>query len=142
MPPKTEKGRREAQEVGRFVRELYSVSGFKSWGEFARAVGIAPATISDYKRGENAAGGYLLIKMIRAAGWQPSQATKPLNPTPVVDRLEELQALVVAFRAEMEQGRLIYAEALRGIRDGIESIDRRLSEASPEDSGEAQRNQA
>lgn len=71
MPPKTEKGRREAAEVARFVAELYEASGLSSWGEFARASGVAAATMSDYKRAENAPSGYRLLKMIQAAGWAP-----------------------------------------------------------------------
>lgn len=69
MPPKTDKRRREAAEVAAFVGDLFQASPFESWGEFARASGVSAATMSDYKRAENAPSGYRLLRMIRAAGW-------------------------------------------------------------------------
>lgn len=90
MPPKTEKGRREAAEVAAFVRELYEGSTFESWGEFGRAAGLSASTMSDYKRAENAPDGYRLLKLIRAAGWKEAQAPDQLDR-----RLEAIEKAVL-----------------------------------------------
>lgn len=95
MPPKTEKGRREAEEVAGFVLELYEHSPFESWGEFARASGVSAATMSDYKRAENAPSGYRLIRMIRAAGWPAQQ------PQDEGDFLERAEALLLEVRRRL-----------------------------------------
>lgn len=77
MPPKTEKGRNQAREVAVFVKELYSTSGFSSWGEFARSIGVAPATMSDWQRAENAPSGFYLLKLMEAAEWRAGERKAP-----------------------------------------------------------------
>jgi transcriptional regulator with XRE-family HTH domain len=68
MPPKTPKRRAEALAVAAFIERLYEASGFTSWGELARAAGVSAATMSDYKRGENAPSGYRLLQIMAATG--------------------------------------------------------------------------
>ena len=77
MPPKTVKGQKQAKEVAAFVREIYAASGFASWGEFARSVGVAPATMSDWQRAENAPSGFYLLKLMEAAEWSAGWQKAP-----------------------------------------------------------------
>lgn len=98
MPPKSEKGRSEAKEVAAFVQRLYAESGFSSWGEFARSAGVAAATMSDWKRGENAVSGYNLLKLIRTANWTEAQAPDLLHR-----RLEALEAGVLQVGEALEE---------------------------------------
>lgn len=60
----------ERMEVALFIARLYEVGEYSTWTEFANEVGVAPSTMSDWKRagteGGNAPSGYYLLKMIRA----------------------------------------------------------------------------
>ena len=142
------------EEVGRRIARAREAKKPKPWSQFdlALALEVSPSTIYRWEKGKLPA----VHELIRAAdaldqplGYltePPERLTELADVKHQVDdclvRLEELQALVVAFRAEMEQGRLIYTETLKGIRAGIESIDRQLSEASPANSAEVRRDQA
>lgn len=113
MAPKTAEKRRQNAEVAEFVRALYEASGFGSWGEYARAIGKAPATISDWSRGENAPGGYNLLRLIHAATEKQANAfvkakeqTRPVSP---------LEHRLVAVEERVEQTRLLVAEGFRRV---------------------------
>lgn len=120
MAPKTPRRRDEAAEIAAFITELYECSGFDSWGQFAREVGISAGEMSDYKRAENVPGGFRLLKMIRAANWPPPASVTPSTnhrPPPLqgellgalesmVDRLREVadnQTQGVARLARIEE---------------------------------------
>lgn len=104
MPPKSEKGRTEAKEVAAFVRRLYEESGFTSWGEFARSAGVSPATMSDWKRAENAPSGYSLLKLIRASRWSSNGKTAPDLPGSFEEKADEMLAGIADILALLDHG--------------------------------------
>ena len=125
------------------IKQARKAAGFTQ-EDFANLLNVTTRTWQNYERDRvpfRRLGEIARLTSVQQE-WLVRGDQKESDPTPVLDRLEELQALVVAFRAEMEQGRLIYTETLKGIRAGIESIDRRLSEASPANSAEVRRDQA
>jgi transcriptional regulator with XRE-family HTH domain len=104
MPPKTPKRRAEALAVAAFIERLYEASGFTSWGELARAAGVSAATMSDYKRGENAPSGYRLLQIMAAAGVPFSLAREPDESETEDDLLERASALLREVRRRRHHG--------------------------------------
>lgn len=85
--------------VAAYVRSLYELGGFASWGEFAREAGFLPSTISDWQRGENAPSGPNLVRLIQVATDRAplaariaAERTSPLSQ--IHSRLEALEGAV------------------------------------------------
>jgi hypothetical protein len=97
--------------VADFVRSLYELGGFTSWGEFARESGFLASTISDWQLGKNAPSGPNLVRLIQTATdraplamREAAERTSPMAR--VHDRLQALEAAVaeLATAADVETG--------------------------------------
>jgi hypothetical protein len=89
----------ERESVAAFVRELYELGGFNSWGEYAREAGFLASSMSDWSRGKNAPSGPTLVRLIHTATdraplalREAAERTSPLRQ--VHDRLQELEGSV------------------------------------------------
>ena len=118
----------ERESVAEFVRELYALGGFKSWGEFAREAGFLASSMSDWSRGKNAPSGPTLVRLIhtatdRAPAALPEAAERTSPMHQVRDRLQGLE-VAVAASAEAT------AQSLEAIAEGIARIEDRLSDGA------------
>lgn len=111
MAPISPQRQRENAEVAAFIRELYDAAGFESWGDYARAVGKLPSTLSDWQRGENSPSGYNLLRLIRAANEREANALQEAH-----DRTASpLERRLAAVEERVEQTRLLVAEGFRRV---------------------------
>lgn len=120
----------DRQAVADFVRSLYELGGFESWGEYAREAGFLASSMSDWSRGENAPSGPTLVRLIHTATdraplalREAAERTSPLNQ--VRDRLE-------SALAEAEYGRSLVIAGLTSIDTRLSRIERSLGLPAPE----------
>lgn len=114
----------ERESVAEFVRALYDLGGFGSWGEYAREAGFLASSMSDWSRGKNAPSGPNLLRLIHAATDRAPlamrQAAERTSP------LDQIRDHLRALEEQAERGREALLESLASIDDRLVQIEERL----------------
>jgi hypothetical protein len=116
--------RRQGGTVAEFIEELYRLGEFSSWGEFGRAAGFPAATMSDWKRGENAPSGPNLLRLIQAATDRVPLAMQEAATT--TSPMAQIRAHLVSLEDRAERARLALAESLASIDARLSRIEAQL----------------
>jgi len=119
----------EREAVAEFVRSLYELGGFESWGEYARESGFLASQVSDYKRSKNAPSGPNLLRLIQAA-----TDRAPLAMREAAERTSPLGRVLV--RLEALEGRVGDLPTKQEVTEGLDTLREAIGRVASRDNRE------